>query len=137
MDSLLTTYQHYVNWVAGLSPSAFSLPIRMALALTIPTAICAVVFARCRHRLSPTVLMVFEWAFFIWASMMVMQAPLEFAATSPVNKAWYFTFAMFSVAIVPFGLSFFLLNRAGPRKVLAWGIYACLALLFLLNLRRK
>jgi hypothetical protein len=137
MDSLATTYQHYVKWVDELSSSAFSLPIRIALALTVSTIICAVVFAKCRHRLSTNVLMMFEWAFFLWASMMVTQAPLEFATTTPVNKAWYFSFALFFLAIAPFGLSFFLLNKAGPRKVLAWAIYACVALLFVLNVRRK
>lgn len=134
MEAITINYQRYIDWVSSLSPATFWFPLRVALTLLIMSGVCSLIFIACSRRLPPKTLMVFQWAFALWAAMMSMQISFNQLNLQPLDKMWYFTFSIIAILTLPFGLSWLLAYKEGWRRILLRVIYLPILFAFILNL---
>ncbi len=132
-DLLQGAFQGFQNRAGAMSDPTFFLLLRILAVLGISSLLVAILFIKCRNRLRPQALMAIEWAFAFYGAFLALHLPLDSLGFTASDRAWYTAFGFLGLLLLPWGLSYLLIQNAGRRRILAALMYVPIAFLFILN----
>jgi hypothetical protein len=132
-DYLVRYYLSYLRFVDHLQPDLFWTFARTAFILLFASVLCGFLLAHIGDKVAPVLLVPLFWVTSLLATLASLELPIPRCTMSPGLKGLLFALAVAGLAVLPWRLTFYLVPKAGPRKIAAGVLWAVITFTFFVH----